>query len=346
MNPHEHPVWPHLSDAWQESIRRGHGSFDDVWMGFPELRKLFPKPNEPVEFDFPTLESIKSLELPPREPLIGPISTSAVTILAASRGTGKTMFATELAQAVASGEKFCNWQPARQGKVILVQLDMGVHAVQKRAANRSWHENFHYVTRWHFQRAGMAVPDIGDKAHHDWLVEKLRDYAMVVFDTRRAAQPPGAGSEGNLWHPTYWLRSAPLRYRLTDAGCAVVLLDHLTDSGEVKDTKAIEDDADCVIALKDTDKGTHDLAFQLELTKDRDHLASEDAEYFEFDGTHWRTFSETSLKREVFEYRSTGNTIAETAEHFSIGERTVKRWCRQVRAEIRATHGNGPGPRI
>ena len=297
-------------------------------------------PAEPLASAWPilNLNQIAQLDLPAKEIIIGPFMSASVTILAAMRGTGKTAWATMIGQAVASGEAFCGMEVNRPGPVCFVQLDMGIHSVKGRAMDATWHPDFHYVTRWQFQRQGLAVPNLGEPEHHASIIAMLRNYRMVIFDTRRACQPPGAGQDGNLWHPSYWLKSAPVRYALTDAGVSVVLLDHLTADGQVKDTKAIEDDADCVIALKDSDKGTKETCFQMELTKDRDHVNSE-LIYFEFDDLqHWRKFTDTSRMREVWEWRKT-HSIAECADEFDIGTATVKRWCRSVREEIKKTHG-------
>ena len=107
----------------------------------------------------------------------------------------------------------------------------------------------------------------------------------------------------------------------------------------MKDTKSIEDDVDCIVTLRDSDKGMKELCFQLELSKDRDHLREEC--FFEYDGTNWRQFTDTSLKRAVYEYRQ-DNTIKATAEEFNISEGTVKNYVREVRAEIRERlQGNG-----
>ena len=136
-----------------------------------------------------------------------------------------------------------------------------------------------------------------------------------------------------MWHPSYWIASAPVRHALADAGVCVVFLDHLNNAGEVKDTKAIEDDADAVITLKDSDKGTSDLCFHIEMSKDRDNIGEEC--YFEFDGDKWHQFTDVSMKQAVANYR-TNHTVRETAEQFGIGERTVKNWVREVNAARRA----------
>ena len=330
-----------LSQEYQAAVRLGiisqaEAEAQTMWPGGrPPVRITAPPADANGQWPFQTLGEIRALDLPTRAPIIGPISSAAVTILAATRGTGKTLLATEVAQAVASGEAFCDWEVHQPGPVAFVQLDMAVHAVQSRADGREWHPDFHYVTRWHFQQAGMAVPDLGDESHHDAICAALAPYSLIIFDTRRACQPPGQGQAGNLWHPSYWIASAPLRYRLVDQGKAVMLLDHLTAEGEVKDTKAIEDDADCIIALKDSDKGTQELCFQIELTKDRDNIGG--FCFCEFDGKSWRMWTEESRQREVWEYRQ-DHTIKETAEEFSISEGTVKNWCRQVRHQIRETN--------
>ena len=88
---------------------------------------------------------------------------------------------------------------------------------------------------------------------------------------------------------------------------------------------------DSVITLKDSDKGTEDLCFHVEMSKDRDNIGEEC--YFEL-GTKWHQFTGTSLKREVWQYRN-NHTVKETAERFGVGERTVKNYVRQINAEER-----------
>jgi hypothetical protein len=239
---------------------------------------------------------------------------------------------TEVAQSVASGDAFCDWKVEKPGPVAFIQLDMPIQAVQKRAMQKTWSDDLHYITRWNFQHAGMPSPDIGDPDHHPLIINALRDYRMVIFDTRRAIQPPGQGAAANMWHPSYWLASAPVRHALADAGVCVVFLDHLNNDGQVKDTKSIEDDVDAVITLKDSDKGSHDLCFHVEMSKDRDNVGEEC--YFEFNGDEWNQFTDTSMKQAVANYRAS-HTIKETAENFSIGERTVRNWMRDVRRQER-----------
>ena len=318
-----------LSDEYAAAVRLGHLTELDA------LQKQFGSKGESREakpWPLQSLESIKGLDLPPREPIIGCFNSASVNIVAAMRGSGKTMWMTEIAESVASGNPFCQWESLQQGKVILIQLDMPIQAVQKRAFRRHWHEDFHYITRWHFQRAEIPSPDIGNPDHHDEVISQLSDYRMVIFDTRRAIQPPGQGAASNMWHPSYWLASAPVRHALADAGVCVVFLDHLNNAGEVKDTKAIEDDADAVITLKDSDKGTQDLCFHVELSKDRDNVGDEC--YFEFDGENWNQFSDGSVKQAVATYRRM-HTIKQTAEKFGVSERTVKNYVRDVRKEER-----------
>ena len=280
------------------------------------------------KWPFQSLEIIKHLDLPPRECVIGPFNSASCNVVAAPRGTGKTMWMTEVAQGVASGEGFCDWECKQPGPVAFVQLDMPIQAVQKRAEGRGWHENFHYIARWHFQRNNLPTPDLGDQEHHAWIVAALKHYKMVIFDTRRAAQPPGQGAASNMWHPSYWLASAPVRHALVDAGVCVVFLDHLNSAGEVKDTKAIEDDADAVITLKDTDKGTEELCFHVEMSKDRDNVGEET--YFQLGPKGWDQFTDGSMKEAVARYRES-HTVKETAEKFGIGERTVKNYVREVK---------------
>ena len=142
-----------LSQEFEAAVKLGLISREEAMND--QFGALAEQEKQPLmDWPFQSLEEIKALDLPPREPLNGPFSTAAVTIVAVERGTGKTMWMTEVAEAIASGEGFCDWKCHQRGKVVFIQLDMPIQAVQKRAKGRTWHPDFHYITRWNFQRAG------------------------------------------------------------------------------------------------------------------------------------------------------------------------------------------------
>ena len=330
---------PDRSSRWRDRYR-------DIRRIIDSAIEKYSAPQEPaLPWPVVPLNDIKTMELPPRLPVCGPILSSSITVIAAERGTGKTMLATDIGDHIASGKDFNNWLVPEPGRVLMLQMDMPIQAAQKRAQGRDWHPDFHYVTRYQFKQAGITPPDFNDPHRYDEIFDQLSGYSTVIVDTRRTAFQP-RDNASNMWSPEYWLKSQEIRHRLVDEGVALVLLDHLTKDGQIKDTKAIEDDVDTIITLKDSDKGVEDLCIQVELSKDRDGVGS-GTEFFEYsDETGWRQFTVDDREQQIADFAAKkGNKAA--AEKFKVSERSVttyKRNCnrrererRQAQSESSAT---------
>jgi len=75
-----------------------------------------------------------ALDLPPREPVIGPLVRGSVTLLRGKPGLGKSWLALSLAYAAAAGGSTCGWDAPRPARVLFVDAQMPLTLLQARLA--------------------------------------------------------------------------------------------------------------------------------------------------------------------------------------------------------------------
>jgi transposase len=75
-----------------------------------------------------------ALDLPPREPVIGPLTRGSVTLLRGKPGLGKSWLALSLATAAAAGGSACGWAAPRPARVLHVDAQMPLALLQARLA--------------------------------------------------------------------------------------------------------------------------------------------------------------------------------------------------------------------
>ena len=295
-------------------------------------------PPEAIEWPFLNMGALVELPIPEKVVIIGPFETASQNIIAAERGLGKTLWGTELGNAIAAGELFGeSWQADQPRPVAYVQLDMPIHSVVKRTKGRimcagPYHQNLNYITRWQFTHTNMVPPKLGDPAQFTAWNDALAPFDVIIFDTLKKVQPVGEGAASSSWNSAWWESSQELRTALVDEGKCLIWLHHATPDGQVKDTKAIEDDVDQVMLLTDTAKGTM-AGFQMEFTKDREALGCPSINWeFDQQGWCWRSWTDSSIHLAIFDdYEGGGVTMSQLGEKYSMARQTISKIIKQQR---------------
>src|SRR4030095_4351363 len=90
---------------------------------------------DPRELKLLKLSELLALELPPREPLLDPVlPVRGLPMLPASRGIGKTYLALTIGYAVAAGDEALRWTAPVPRRVLYIDGEMPLEALQQRLA--------------------------------------------------------------------------------------------------------------------------------------------------------------------------------------------------------------------
>ena len=189
-----------------------------------------------------------TLEIPPREMLLGPIMPEkGLAMLYASRGLGKSWLALSVAVAVATGGRLLRWEAPTPRRVLVVDGEMPLADLQARlnaillgAGSNVPNNNLQILAADNCE-AGINLGSVhGQQA----LEAHLDGIDLLIIDNLSTLT---SGSEGasDAWLPMQnWL------LRLRRKGIAVLIVHHAGVNGRQRCTSRREDALDTVIALR------------------------------------------------------------------------------------------------
>ncbi len=225
------------------------------------LKRLLPWPPPPIvtatvpkrpELKAVGLTDFLGLDLPPRAMLLDPILPErSLAMLYAPRGLGKSWLSLSIGLAVASGTSLLRWSAPRPRRVLFLDGEMPLVALQERLRALSpefggaiGNDQFKLLAADSVE-SGIDVGSFeGQRA-----VEPLLDGVdLVILDNLSTLCATGSESAGDAWLPMQnWL------LKLRRRGIAVLLVHHAGTNGRQRGTSRREDALDTVIALRRPD---------------------------------------------------------------------------------------------
>jgi hypothetical protein len=218
------------------------------------------------------VNEFKKVDLPERASLLHPfLREYSIGMITADRGTGKTMLALSLCNAISRGVGFGPWQGGEPTNCLYIDGEMVAHDIIERLnylapGDRPAQLNIysdHYATLQGLSRANLLDPAWCTGIKEFCLANGVR---LVVFDNLASLAAGVDENSAQEWSPLakYFL---DLRF----AGISSLLLHHTGKSGLQRGTHAREDALDYSIVLErpkdyEPDMGT---SFTLKFTKSR-----------------------------------------------------------------------------
>jgi hypothetical protein len=224
------------------------------------------------------LQELLSIELPPREFVLAPwLPSQGLALLYAFRGVGKTQVALGIAYAVASGGSFLKWNAPAPRRVLYLDGEMPLVAMQERMARivRAAETSppapeYLRLVNPDMQERGFSLSNEQGQRRLEPL---LANVSLVIVDNISTLASGGRENEAESWLPLQeW--ALMLRRR----GISVLFIHHAGKGGAQRGTSRREDVLDAVLALrhpKDFDP-RQGARFELHFEKAR-HLVGDDA---------------------------------------------------------------------
>jgi hypothetical protein len=206
-------------------------------------------------------------ELPERDYLLGRVlCTTSRWIVYGETGVGKTLFAAELAGAVASGKPMLNWEGRRPSRVMYLDGELPAETFKERMeliAER-YGENLDFYGYCRDVLTQSDMPALNTPRGEAWLLREIETIQpdLIVFDSIMCLLA-GSMAEEESWEP---IKS--LIRTLTTKRIAQIWLHHTGhDTSRGFGTKTREWEMDTVISLTKSKDGGDNIA--LEFTKAR-----------------------------------------------------------------------------
>ena len=282
------------------------------------------------------IRELLSLNIPPRGHVLFPvIPEQGLVMLFADRGTGKTFVGFHVAYAVASGGHVFRWHADKPRRVLYLDGEMPLAAVQQRfadlvaVADTEPDDDFLRIVTPDLQ-GDFLMPNLATEEGQARLEPYLAGVDLVVVDNLATLARTGRSNDEDHWLPVQeWI------LRLRRRGMSVLLIHHASKNGSQRGTAAKEDVLDTVIRLTrprdyEAEQGAR---FEVTLTKARG-LCGEDAEPFEaalVNGCQWTVRSvEDALSDQVRALAADGLTMREIAEETGKSKSAIARLCKKM----------------
>jgi hypothetical protein len=218
------------------------------------------------------VHDFRELDIPERTSLLHPfLREFSIGMVAADRGTGKTMLAMSFCDAISRGVGFGPWEGGAPANCLYVDGEMVAHDIIERLNYFAPGErpaqlytfSDHYATSTGFPGANLLDPDWCNGVKEFCLAHGVR---YVVFDNLASLAGEGDENASKEWAPI-----AKHFRELRFAGIATHLLHHTNKSGGQRGTHAREDALDYSIMLERPKDYEPDMgaSFILRFTKAR-----------------------------------------------------------------------------
>ena len=281
------------------------------------------------------LHELLTIKLPPRELVLSPwLPTQGLALLYAFRGVGKTQVALGIAYAVASGGSFLKWNAPKPRRVLYLDGEMPLVAMQERMT-RIVKDSFIEPPAPEYLR--LVSPDMQDRSFtlsneegQRRLEPLLANVSLVIVDNISTLANVGRENESESWLP---LQEWALRLRRR--GISVLFIHHAGKGGAQRGTSRREDVLDAVLALrhpKDFDP-RYGARFEIHFEKAR-HLVGEDAAPLCAHLTEcgWTVQAlEQERDQRILALHGEGCTQTEIAAELEVNKSTISRALRRLK---------------
>lgn len=242
------------------------------------MNRMLPKP---TALEVTSVADFIRKELPPREHILAPwLPVQGLTMIYAPRGIGKTHVALGIANAVANGTTFLNWNAPKPRSVLYLDGEMPATLMQERLKALMHHQT--ETPKALFQlltpdlQQGM-MPDLATYKGQEMLEPHLKDIELIIVDNISTLCRNSKENEADSWIPVQ-------EWALTQraAGKSILFIHHAGKGGHQRGTSKREDILDTVIALKRPEdyKAKDGAVFQVYFEKARCFMG-DDADSFE-----------------------------------------------------------------
>jgi len=286
------------------------------------------------------IRELLSREIPPRKIILSPwLPSQGLAMIYAARGVGKTHVALEVAYAVASGGSFLKWKAETPHRVLYLDGEMPLIAMQERlarivrdaAAEPPAPDYLRLVNPDLQERGFNLATDEGRQR----LEPLLPDVSLVVVDNISTLASFGRENEAESWLPLQeW--ALDLRRR----GLSVLFIHHAGKGGAQRGTSRREDVLDTVIALKRPDDydPRNGAQFEVHFEKCR-AMVGDDAAPFDVNlspqGWTWKALEDARAEK-ILALQAEGLSQTEIAEELGIHKSNVSRTLKRLKAEASA----------
>ncbi len=314
----------------------------DVIANISDMTEAMPEFSQPLRsLD---IEEFLSLDIPPREMVLGPvIPAQGLVMLYSKRGVGKTHVGLSIAYAVASGSSFLRWTAPKPRRVLVLDGEMPGRVMQERLAsivnsteNEPPSPDYLKIITADLQLEGF--PDLASENGQETLEAHLEGVELVIVDNLSTLCRFGRENEAESWAPVQaWMLA--LRRR----GISVLLVHHAGKGGNQRGTSRREDVLDVVINLRHPEDYSADegARFEVHLEKARG-IVGDDAKPFEAkmeirDGSVFWTMRdlEDVTMSQIMALTTDGMSIREIASELGMGKSKVQRLQNKAREMVR-----------
>ena len=275
------PGDPEEKADWNNVLVEDYGSPDALaWWRNAIVQAPAKEPPEHVEAL--GMERFMQLQFPPRKFLLEPwLTTTALTMIDAQPGHGKTWLALSIGYAVGSGKGLLDWEVQTKVPVLYVDGELPGALLQTRLRQLGTPlpaREFRVLSRAQFELLGEEMLDLGTEEGGDYLDDYIERYdiGLVILDSVSTLVRTGIDNDVEGWRA---IQDWSLKHRAK--GRAIIYLHHHGRSGNPRGTSSREIVLDSRIKLTwKPDAGNEanrETAFELEYPKAREFFGAEAA---------------------------------------------------------------------
>lgn len=286
-----------------------------------------------------SVTELLKLDVKEREMVLAPfLPTQGLAMLYSKRGVGKTFISLGIAVAVAGGTSFLKWKAPKPRRVLYVDGEMPLSAIQKRVldivAGTNITEPLDNLRIISPDLQDRALPDLATPEGQRLIEAQLEGVEFLVLDNLSCLVREAKENEGDGWLPIQgW--ALDLRRR----GISVLFVHHAGKAGTQRGTSKREDSLDSVVTLKHPNDyvPAEGLRCEVHYEKSRGFYGDE-ARSFEVKllagpsgEAVWTVADpETSLESRILEMNRQGMSLRDIAEETGASKSKVHRVVRTM----------------
>ena len=276
-------------------------------------------------------EDFLNMQTTPKIELWGPILHSQECMMIyAKRGIGKTLFTLQLAITLAGGGSFLKYDCNNPCKVLYIDGEMPICAMQERVSLAAKHLTHDSIERIHsnfrlitpdLQRQG--IPVISSLAGQQWLKDEVEKADVIIFDSLLTLNP-----QNNDNDIASFIDMNRYLIALRGLGKSVILIHHAGKNGDQLGSVNKETLVDTVIKLSSNKKDDDGFdKINLEFTKHRNFYGEDTKPLIIKYSGKWEFCDSESddLEERIVELSISNMTQSEIAQELGISQSTVSR---------------------
>lgn len=296
------------------------------------LDNMFPLE---APLDAINLKELLELDIPPREQVLAPwLPVQGLAMIYAPRGVGKTMVGLSIAYAVAAGGDVLGWQAEKPRKVLYLDGEMPLVAMQERLKSISEKAGYELSNPDNLllvnpdrQRKGFNLSTQEGQGRLEHLLDGV---SLVIVDNISTLCGCGKENEAASWRPLQeW--ALMLRQR----GLSVLFIHHAGKNGEQRGTSHREDVLDTVIKLQHSKAYDYKGGAQFEVCfKKARNITGDDVQdlFVQLTDEGWKVQpKENSMDERIIELEAEGLKQHEIAELLNVNKSTISRRLAKLR---------------